>query len=100
FNRYRRKFGESADPRQGTLMAFISHDLIHKQAVRGLPADFFERLLDGGQGVLLLLDGLDEVADERERVLVSRAVEHLAFNDGVGRVIVTSRTRAYYGDAA
>lgn len=99
YNRYRRRHSQADDPRRGTLTAFISYSLIRQQAALGLPADFFERLLVQGRSCLLLLDGLDEVANERERTLVRRAVEELAFNDGVGRVVVTSRTRAYQGEA-
>lgn len=99
YNQYRRQHSQSADPRQGTLIAFISHSLIRQQAAIGLPNDFFERLLVNGRSCLLLLDGLDEVANERERILVRRAVEELAYNDGAGRVVVTSRSRAYQGQA-
>jgi hypothetical protein len=100
YNRYRRLSSAADDPRQGTLADFINRHLIRQQAALDLPRDFFNRLLLGGRECLLLLDGLDEVADERERVLVSRAVENLAFHDGVRQVLVTSRTRAYQGDAA
>ena len=99
FNRYRRRHAQADDPHQGTLARFISHSLIRQQAAIGLPPDFFERLLMQGQTCLLLLDGLDEVANERERVLVARAVENLAYNGGVARMVVTSRSRAYQGEA-
>jgi predicted NACHT family NTPase len=99
YNRYRRQVSQAHDPRQGTLIAFISYSLIQQQAAIGLPTDFFERLLVQGRSCLLLLDGLDEVANERERVLVRRAVENLAYNDGVRQVVVTSRSRAYQGQA-
>jgi predicted NACHT family NTPase len=95
YNRYRREIGPAGDPRLGTLLHFISHYLIREQAAIGLPEDFFERLLVEGQACTLLLDGLDEVADERERWLVSRAVEKLSHNRGIGAMLVTSRTRAY-----
>ncbi len=99
FNRYRRRQHQTHDPRQGTLIRFVSHNLIRQQAALRLPDDFFERLLLQGRTCLLLLDGLDEVANERERVLVARAVENLAYNDGVRQIVVTSRTRAYQGQA-
>ncbi len=99
FNQYRRQHHRAADPHQGTLIAFISHSLIRQQAAIGLPPDFFERLLVQGRACLLLLDGLDEVANERERVLVARAVEYLAHNEGVRQMVLTSRSRAYQGDA-
>lgn len=99
YNRYRRRHSQPDDPRQGTLITFISHSLIRQSAAIGLPDDFFERLLVQGHSCLLLLDGLDEVANERERNLVRRAVEELAFNDGVRQIVVTSRSRAYQGEA-
>ena len=99
YNRYRRRYSQPDNPRHGTLIAFISHSLIRQQAAIGLPEDFFERLLVQGRSCLLLLDGLDEVANERERTLVRRAVEELAFNDGVRQIVVTSRSRAYQGEA-
>ncbi len=99
YNRYRRRHNQSDDPRQGTLIAFISHSLIRQQAGINLPPDFFERLLVQGKACLLLLDGLDEVANERERALVRQAVEDLNFNAGVRQIVVTSRTRAYQGQA-
>ncbi|MCP4417180.1 MAG: hypothetical protein GY805_11195, partial [Chloroflexi bacterium] len=99
YNRYRRHHSQPNDPRQGTLIAFISHSLIRQQAAISLPDDFFERLLMQGHSCLLLLDGLDEVANERERTLVRLAVEELAFNDGVRQIVVTSRSRAYQGAA-
>jgi formylglycine-generating enzyme required for sulfatase activity len=99
YNRYRRQNDNAAhhDARQGTLTAFLSHSLIRQEAALGLPDDFFERLLGQGQSCILLLDGLDEVADERERMLVRQAVENLAANQGVGQMLVTSRTRAFQG---
>jgi hypothetical protein len=99
FNQYRRRHSQADDPHRGTLIAFISHSLIRQQAAIGLPRDFFERLLVEGKSCLLLLDGLDEVANERERVLVSRAVENLAYNEGVRQMVLTSRSRAYQGEA-
>ena len=99
YNRYRRQNEEAThhDPRRGTLTAFLSHSLIRQEAALGLPEDFFERLLGQGRGCILLLDGLDEVADERERILVRQAVENLAANQGVGQMLVTSRSRAFQG---
>ncbi|MEZ4866255.1 MAG: SUMF1/EgtB/PvdO family nonheme iron enzyme [Caldilineaceae bacterium] len=99
YNHYRRQQTDSADPRQGTLTAFITHALIRQEALIGLPGDFFTRLLMQGRACLLLLDGLDEVADERERWLVRQAVENVANNGGVRQIVVTCRTHAYQGEA-
>jgi formylglycine-generating enzyme required for sulfatase activity len=94
-----RHFGRWDDARRATLAAFISDYLIRRQAGLGLPADFFEQLLVRGQSCLLLLDGLDEVPDERTRVRVSRAVEDLVNAARRNQVVVTSRPAAYGGEA-
>ncbi|MBP7961046.1 MAG: SUMF1/EgtB/PvdO family nonheme iron enzyme [Caldilineaceae bacterium] len=99
YNRYRRQCEESDDPHKSTLTAFITHNLIRQEAALGLPLDFFQRLLVRGHSCIVLLDGLDEVADERERSLVRRAVENLAANQGIGHLVVTSRSRAHQGRA-
>ena len=98
YNRYRKEPTGSGNARQGTLTAFISHALIRQEAALGLPADFFERLFLQGQACILLLDGLDEVADERERWLVRQAVENVANNRGLRQIVVTCRTRAHRGE--
>jgi len=98
YNRYRKAPAQPGDARQGTLTAFISHALIRQEAALGLPTDFFERLLMQGQSCILLLDGLDEVADERERWLVRQAVEDVANNNGLRQIVVTCRTRAHRGE--
>ena len=74
---------------------FISHHLISKQADFDLPADFFVQLLKDGRDVLLLLDGLDEVANENERAEVRQSVEELVHGRKALRVVVTCRTIAY-----
>lgn len=98
YNRYRKEPTVAGEARQGTLTAFISHALIRQEAALGLPTDFFERLLMQGHACMLLLDGLDEVADERERWLVRQAVENVANNGGLRQIVVTCRTRAHRGD--
>jgi formylglycine-generating enzyme required for sulfatase activity len=63
-----------------------------------LPADFFDSYLNSGKAIILL-DGLDEVADEDLRRQVSRLVE--AFTDAYPscRSVVTSRIKSYTGAA-
>ena len=99
YNRYRRQQSRAEQARTGTLIAFLSFTLIRQESAAGLPEDFFERLLAQGRACILLLDGLDEVADEQERLLVRQAVENVAYNAGVRQIVVTSRTRAYWGEA-
>ena len=96
---HRRRFADDPDPRQRQLATFINHHLIERQAGLNLPADFFATLLNQGQHVILLLDGLDEVPNEDERALVAQAVRDLTYGRDHARFIVTSRTPAYQGRA-
>jgi formylglycine-generating enzyme required for sulfatase activity/energy-coupling factor transporter ATP-binding protein EcfA2 len=96
---HRRRFAEHSDPRQRQLATFINHYLIERQAGLNLPNDFFATLLNQGQHVMLLLDGLDEVPNEDERALVSQAVRDLTSGREHIRLVVTSRTQAYQGKA-
>ncbi len=97
YNRYRRQRRDAVDPEDGTLRRFITHRL--QRTIGRLPADFFEHLLSGGHRCMLLLDGLDEVADETERRLVSTEVQNLVDSGDAAQIILTSRTRAYRGQA-
>ena len=95
FARYRRALPQFAAAREKTLAYFISHHLISKQADFDLPDDFFVQLLQDGRDVILLLDGLDEVANEDERAEVRESVENLVSGRDAMRVLVTCRTVAY-----
>ncbi|MCC8999661.1 MAG: SUMF1/EgtB/PvdO family nonheme iron enzyme, partial [Candidatus Contendobacter sp.] len=95
FARYRRNLAINAPARERTLAYFISQHLISKQADFNLPTDFFVQLLKDGQDVLLLLDGLDEVANENERAEVRQSVEDLVSGRKALRIVVTCRTIAY-----
>lgn len=94
FARHRRLHA-GAPARDRTLAHFISHHLIVRQAGFDLPPDFFVRLLEDGRDVLMLLDGLDEVADESDRAQVRQAVEDLLSGRDTIRTVVTCRTVAY-----
>ncbi|MBM4430744.1 MAG: NACHT domain-containing protein, partial [Chloroflexi bacterium] len=63
-----------------------------------LPQGFFERYLEDGQAVVLL-DGLDEVADPELRGRVARLVEQLTAAYPLCRYVVTSRIVGYSGAA-
>ncbi len=95
FARHRRNLTGSAPAHERTLAYFISHHLISKQADFDLSIDFFVQLLKDGRDVLLLLDGLDEVANENERAEVRQSVEELVHGRKALRVVVTCRTIAY-----
>ncbi len=99
FADHRRRYAADPDPHRRQLSTFISHYLIERQAGLNLPEDFFATLLNEGRHIILLLDGLDEVPNEAERVLVSQAVNDLTCARRQTRVVVTSRTRAYQGRA-
>jgi predicted NACHT family NTPase len=96
---HRRRFADHANPRQRQLATFINHYLLERQAGLDLPDDFFASLLNQGQHVMLLLDGLDEVPNEDERALVSQAVHDLTSGRPHARLVLTSRTQAYQGRA-
>ena len=95
FARYRKHLPADAPPKSSTLAHFISYHLISKQADFDLPDDFFAQLLNQGRHVLLLLDGLDEVANDTERAEVRQAVDDLVAGRDAMRVVVTCRTVTY-----
>ncbi|MCB0157172.1 MAG: SUMF1/EgtB/PvdO family nonheme iron enzyme [Caldilineaceae bacterium] len=88
------------DANDRTLAAFISRYLTDRQSGLDLPANFFAQLLRTGQSVILLLDGLDEVPNEAERVAVRQAIEDLVTGRDRMRMIMTCRTAAYQGRTA
>jgi formylglycine-generating enzyme required for sulfatase activity/energy-coupling factor transporter ATP-binding protein EcfA2 len=99
FNEHRRQFAGDRDKRAAQLATFINGYLLERQAGLNLPEDFFATLLDQGRHVIVLLDGLDEVPTEDDRALVSQAVSDLTHGRENARFVVTSRTRAYEGEA-
>ncbi len=88
-----------ASPREFTLLRFAEHYVILRQAYLDLPEDFFARLLQRGAPLVLLLDGLDEIADENQRVMVSRSIEDIAQTPLSCSILVTTRPSAYRGAA-
>ncbi len=69
-----------------------------KNARLPLPADFFDEYLESGRAVLLL-DGLDEVADPDLRRRSARLVEAFALANPRCRFVITSRIVGYTGAA-
>jgi formylglycine-generating enzyme required for sulfatase activity len=63
-----------------------------------LPKDFFNEALEKGKAVLLL-DGMDEVADKKMRQRVARLIETFAARYPDARYVVTSREVGYEGAA-
>jgi formylglycine-generating enzyme required for sulfatase activity len=96
---YHRKLPPDAPGEKKTLAAFIADYLLQNQTNLELNRAFFADLLRNEQRVLLLLDGLDEVPEEAERIIVRRDIEHLVSGKENLRVVVTSRSAAYQGRA-
>lgn len=63
-----------------------------------LPQDFFSRALDAHRCVVLL-DGLDEVADTLQRARTAEALAALASHYAGNRLVVTSRPRGYESES-
>jgi formylglycine-generating enzyme required for sulfatase activity len=63
-----------------------------------LPDDFFDEALEGGQAIILL-DGMDEVADQTLRERIARLIEKFTVRYPEPRYVVTSRIVGYEGAA-
>ncbi len=84
------------EPDAGSLGAFLLWFLRARYKNFAAAADFFERLLRGGQGCLILLDGLDEVVNVDQRRTVRDGVDHLLRSQYPGnRCLVTAREAGY-----
>ncbi|MDJ0556732.1 MAG: HEAT repeat domain-containing protein [Microcoleaceae cyanobacterium MO_207.B10] len=66
-------------------------------AVKTLPVGFFEHWLEDGRA-LILLDGLDEVAESGKRYDVVRRIENFLGQFDRNRAIITSRPAGYRRD--
>ena len=64
----------------------------------GLDEDFFRQTLESGQAIILL-DGLDEAPGRVERESIVKMFEHATTAFGQCRFVVTTRPRAYEGEA-
>lgn len=97
---YLRKLPSSANADRNSLKTYISEYLNERGTnLEMLSPDFLNYLLRDGKTVLLLLDGLDEVPNEDERALIRSRIEDLVTGKKNLRVVVTSRTAAYQGQA-
>ncbi|GAB4443472.1 MAG: SUMF1/EgtB/PvdO family nonheme iron enzyme [Anaerolineae bacterium] len=85
------------DANQKKLENFIAEYLYQRQS--NLPKNFFDMLLERQQSIILLLDGLDEVPTELERVKISKAITDLTLWSPNFSFVVTCRTYAYQGRA-
>jgi len=83
-------------PEEGSLVAFLFWFLRARYKNFAAAGDFFDRLLRGGQGCLILLDGLDEVVSVAERRTVRDEVDRLLRSQYPGnRCLVTAREAGY-----
>ena len=64
----------------------------------GLDEDFFRQKIESGQAIILL-DGLDEAPGRVERESIVRLFEHATTAYGPCQFVVTTRPRAYEGEA-
>lgn len=80
----------------GLLLDFLFQSL--KNHKLELPANFFDAYLESGKAILLL-DGMDEVADPDLRARVARLVESFTLAYPNCRFVVTSRVVGYSGPA-
>ncbi len=83
-------------PEKGSLGDFLLWVLQDRYKNFDASADFFARLLRGGQGCLILLDGLDEVVNIEDRRLVRDETDRLLRSQYPGnRCLVTAREAGY-----
>ena len=83
-------------PQEGSLGAFLFWFLRARYRNFDAAGDFFDRLLRGGQGCLILLDGLDEVVSADERRTLRDEVDRLLRSQYPGnRCLVTAREAGY-----
>ncbi len=80
-----------------TVLEFAQDFAERELAVKVLPQGFFEYWLENGQA-LILLDGLDEVADETQRYKVVAKIESFLGQYEENPAIITSRPSGYKRD--
>jgi len=95
---YLRNLPKDAKAEESTLATYITQYLINRQAGLSFDPGFLAYLIQQQDPVLLLLDGLDEIPEIELRKQVSQKIDDLVSGRSNLRVIVTSRTTAYYGD--
>lgn len=84
-------------PGPGALVAFLEQNLQNDQMIK-IPEDFLKRRLQDGE-CMVLLDGLDEVLENRAVVAQSVNAFIKEYGQGDNWIGISSRPRGYTGDA-
>ena len=87
-------------PKLNESPAWLTHFLAARsvEAEWGLNEAFFRKAIHDGDAILLL-DGLDEAPDRKERAVLARMFEKVVADHEKCRFLVTTRPRAYEGQA-
>ncbi|MFZ4702887.1 MAG: DUF4062 domain-containing protein, partial [Candidatus Methylumidiphilus sp.] len=96
FGRFLQTQADDGADGHGLLLDFLLKSCVSDRIQ--LPEDFFDGFLREGRAVILL-DGLDEVADPKSRQRVARLVESFTRTYDRCRYVVTSRIVGYTGTA-
>jgi formylglycine-generating enzyme required for sulfatase activity len=88
------KKADRESPSPDLLSDYVAHHLRHLELPKGWIADRLKK----GQ-ILLLLDGLDEVARFEDRHFIAELVTHFAAHHDQCQVVVTTRPQGYEGAA-
>ncbi|MDJ0620180.1 MAG: HEAT repeat domain-containing protein [Calothrix sp. MO_192.B10] len=80
-----------------SILEFIRQFAISNLQVKQIPPEFFEYWLEDGK-VLILLDGLDEVANPGRRYEIVQRIENFLKQFPSNRTIITSRPAGYRRD--
>lgn len=80
-----------------SILDFAKQFAEKRMAVKSLPTGFFEYWLEDGR-TLILLDGLDEIADESKRYDIVRRIENFLGQYDKNIAIITSRPAGYRRD--
>lgn len=82
-----------------SLKAYLSEYLAGMKGNFALPGDFFDRLMSGGQAIILLFDGLDEVAVDAEHHPARAEIEKLIVGKPDAHIVATCRPAGYDEDS-
>jgi HEAT repeat protein len=78
------------------LLEYLRWDAKKNSYTKELPVGFFEHWLEQGRA-LILLDGLDEVVDEVQRIKVAKQIDMFLYRYQDNPAVITSRPAGYKG---